>query len=568
MNRARPFLIPVLLVLIAGGVYLQTLSFGFVGDDPRQIVLAQSRFTWDQVPGYFTTDVWSYVERVKGSYYRPVFLVWLLINYQLFGLNPALWHASTVAMHILATLLLFVLARRLSGDALLAGIAALLFAVHPAHVEGVAWISGVTEPLLAVLSIGSVLCQIQARQNPARSRWWSSAAVALFALDGFSKETAIVLPLILFADQWLFGSDNKEDKKTRARTALRSMLPYLQVTVVYVAARIFALGRFGQAWPWPRRAMVETIPSAAFFYLRHLLWPWKLGLFYQVAPVTSPGLMNFAVPLVICLAALALLVWISRRDKIAAFFVVLLVVPLLPVLDVANFSSQDFVHDRYLYLPSAGLCVLVAIALRRLPRIGIQAALVLPVAALLAWITVHESRFWIDDDTLERRSLEISPDSVVAARTYAGTLVVTERYPEALPVLLRVAAVFPKDPDVMYALAVCHFRLNDFEGAAIDLRRVIELEPDHPHAHLLLGMAEVQMGHLDAAEADMREALRVRPRASAQYSGYHAELGRLLEQKGDLRGALAEYEAELKENQDPSILDRVQAIREKLGPLR
>jgi tetratricopeptide (TPR) repeat protein len=565
LNRARTFLIPALLVLIGAGVYLQTLSFGFVGDDPRQIVMAQSRFTWDQVPGYFTTDVWSYVERVKGSYYRPVFLVWLLINYQLFGLNPALWHASTVAMHILATLLLFVLARRLSGDALLAGIAALLFVVHPAHVEGVAWISGVTEPLLAVLSIGAILCQIQARENPARSRWWNSAAVALFALDGFSKETAIVLPLILFADQWLYGV---AEKKARTLAALRSMLPYLQVTVVYVAARIFALGRFGQVWPWPRRAMLETIPSAALFYLRHLLWPWKLGMFYQIAPVTSPGLMNFAVPVLLCLAALGLLAWIALRDRVVAFFVALLVVPLLPVLDIANFSPQDFVHDRYLYLPSAGLCVLAAIALRRLPRAGMQVAIVLPVAALLAWTTVRESRFWIDDDTMERHSLEVAPDSVVAARAYAGTLVVSERYPEALPVLLRVAAVFPKDPDVMYALGVCHYRLGDFEGAAIDLRRVIALEPDHPHAHLLLGMAEAQMGHLDAAEADMREALRIRPRTSAQYSGYHAELGSLLERKGDLRGALAEYEAELKENQDPSVLDRAQAVREKLGSVR
>ena len=136
-------------------------------DDARQIEMMESRFTWSQIPSYFTTDVWSYVNRESANYYRPVFLLWLMLNYQTLGLDHAAWHASAVLAHALATLLLFFLARRLTGDETAAAIAALIFGVHPVHVEGVAWVSGATEPLWAMLFFATLLLFV-ARQETAR----------------------------------------------------------------------------------------------------------------------------------------------------------------------------------------------------------------------------------------------------------------------------------------------------------------------------------------------------------------------------------------------------------------
>src|SRR6266542_1146612 len=119
-----------------------------------------ARLQWHSLPGYFKTDIWSPIGFMRTNYYRPVFLTWLMLNYQLFGVNAMLWHASAIVCHLAATLLFYFLARRLVGDPRLAGFAALLFGVHPVHVETVAWVSGATEPLFAVFALGTILCHV------------------------------------------------------------------------------------------------------------------------------------------------------------------------------------------------------------------------------------------------------------------------------------------------------------------------------------------------------------------------------------------------------------------------
>src|SRR3977135_1200121 len=127
--------IPFAVLAVTAAVYLPALTFAFVRDNTQQIVWGQPNFTWRAVPTYFTKDVWSYTARERTNYYRPVFLMWLMINSKLIGLNTALWHLGAILAHLAATLLFYFLARRLVGDPLVAAVAALLFGVHPAHVE-------------------------------------------------------------------------------------------------------------------------------------------------------------------------------------------------------------------------------------------------------------------------------------------------------------------------------------------------------------------------------------------------------------------------------------------------
>src|ERR1700722_14817207 len=93
-GEMKRFAIPALLAAASVAVYLPTLKFDFVMDDARQIEMMESRFTWSQIPSYFTTDVWSYVDNRTANYYRPIFVVWMMLTYQLFGLSHALWHAT------------------------------------------------------------------------------------------------------------------------------------------------------------------------------------------------------------------------------------------------------------------------------------------------------------------------------------------------------------------------------------------------------------------------------------------------------------------------------------------
>src|SRR5438067_6971747 len=130
--------IPLLALAVTSAVYLPVLAYEFVSDDTQQIVWSQRYFTWRALPHYFTTDVWGHLTVIHTNYYRPIFLVWLMLNYKLLGLETALWHLSAIAAHLGATLMFYFVVRRLVGDRMVAGTAALLFGVHPVHVEAVA----------------------------------------------------------------------------------------------------------------------------------------------------------------------------------------------------------------------------------------------------------------------------------------------------------------------------------------------------------------------------------------------------------------------------------------------
>jgi tetratricopeptide (TPR) repeat protein len=549
---------------VAAAVYAPTLSYDFVYDDTTQIEMAQSRFTWSQVPDYFTTDVWKYTSNTPGNYYRPVFLVWLMLNFQVFGLAAAAWHATTIAMHVLATLLVYMLAWKLIRDPLIAGTSALLFGVHTVHVEAVAWISGVTEPLFAVLSLGMLVAYIEWRER--HDSRWRIISVALFALAIFAKETAIVLPLMVLAYEWIFGAA-KCSWPARLRDTFGRVLPFLQIAIAYLGVRLLVLGAISpRIAQWRLATIVLTLPEVTWFYIRELIWPTRLGMFHDLFPVRRDTLADFFIPGLIVAPWAAVAAWLWKRRDAAAFACALLIVPLLPVLNLRVFGFVDFVHDRYLYLPSAGLCILIAIGLSSIVSARGTVVVAVLTAPLLCWLTIRECRYWENNLTLGEHLMEVAPNNKLSVSAYAGALVLAERWVDALPILKQEAAKRPLDDSILYMEAVCQQSLGVWSEAIQNLHRVLELDPDHPHARMLLGMSEEGAGYLDQAEADMREAIRRRPRASAQYRSYHANLAGVLEKKGDLKGAIAEYEAELAENPDEAaILQKLAALRGKIS---
>jgi tetratricopeptide (TPR) repeat protein len=571
-------LIPAAILLVTALLYLPTLKFPFVFDDSRQIDMSQSRFTWSSLPGYFTDDVWSYAEGQKGNYYRPIFLVWLLVNFQAYGLSYPLWHATTVGMHLLATLLVFLLARRLTGELALAAIAALLFGIHPVHVESVAWISGVTDPLLAVLFLGALLCYLRAREaaEPRQVFLWRSASVALFALAVFSKEAGIVLPALVAIHAWLFPKPTADSRKKRIREAFLASLPYLQVTVVYLAMRLIALGGrlTSSHGEWPLPVMLYTWPKVAWFYLRQLIWPVHLSVFHSLLWVLRPGRVVFLLGLLVAGAMAWWVVKIAARRPRFGFLMALAALPLLPAFALNAFSTTDFVHDRYLYLPSAGFLILAVLGAQRAlegwpqPRakIVVVAVALVIVSAPLVYLTLRDSQYWRGEATLASRCLELYPENSMALHMRESALYLEGRCEENLQAQQRMIEQSPRNWRLRAGIGGCLMASGNWSEAASQFRSFAELQPGDPRAYLLLGITETELGELDQAEIHLRHALKLRPRASLQYSGYHYALGSVLERKGDLAGALAEYDAELDENPGlETVLDRALAIRRKLN---
>jgi tetratricopeptide (TPR) repeat protein len=558
-NRQRVVVLAVIL-LTSLAVYLPALRYQFVFDDPDQIVNNRAVHSASSIPRFFTSDVSPHASADEvGNFYRPVFLLWLLANYKVGGLNPVWWHATSLGMHLLATLLVYLLAFRLTRDELLAGGSALLFGLHPVHIEAVAWISGVTEPLLAVFFLASFLCFIKSRERPnelkSQRRGWLLASLGLYILALLEKETAIILPVLIFSHVWLFESSGageaSESKKPPGRfRAIASALPYFGLTAVYLVARFLALKGLGHTiTPLSLKTIVLTWPSVLLFYFRLLVWPIGLSAFYDTPYVTSLSVRDFILPaLAIAGIVVALYFW-SRRSRLVAFFCIWMALPILPLFNLSVFKDGEIAHDRYLYLPSVGFCILVAFAVRHF-RFGAtrihglrvtQMFIFLGLACFLGAATWSQQTIWASDLSLSSRGVAIAPRNVMAANNLGKELALRGDYNSAIPLFRRVLDRRPRYWLANFNLGYVYYRVGNLPEAERYLRKAIEIDANEAAEQRFLGYTLLEMGRAGEAETILRRAIALREDAPNQ----HFILGTILKQKGDFDGALREFKLEL-----------------------
>ncbi len=503
------------LVLLATFlVYAGTLQFDFVYDDLGQIVANPAVQSWKFFPLYFRANVWMQQFAI-GNYYRPLFLTWFLINHTLFGLHPAFWHFTTVVLHLGVTGLVFVLAMRLTRDRRIALIAALLFGLHPIHLETVAWISGVTDSLMALLLIPAFLSYLNYCETH-RVRWLA-ACLALYALALMAKETAIVLPALVVAYECLYV-DAARRWSERVRALALPVLCFVVVTSVYLVARSNALhGVAHKTVNMPLGVAALTVPSALAWYLKLLVAPVGLSVFYDTPYVTHVSLKYFILPVLGIVLAAGLLIWWWRRTRspLVAFASVWMLLPILPLLNLTVLPMGDFIHDRYLYLPSVGLVLLVATALGSIDSREIMGSPAGQVAAIalacvLAFGTVAQSVPWANDVVLYYHGMQVAPNNDLPRNKLAATFVQRGMYEQGIK-LYQV--VLQYDPDFWYAnyrMGYAQYMTGHYPEAERYLSRATELHGS-PDEFYYLGLAQVKLGHEEAAGKSLTEAVRLQP---------------------------------------------------------
>ena len=465
---SQPGVLETILLALVFIVYSATLAFGFVYDDRPVFVDNPLVHAWRYVPSYFSTHFGSQLAEANATYYRPVFLLWFRLIHSLAGLHPALWHLSSVCVHVAVTYLVFLLAWRLTGDRWTAWIAALLYGLHPVHVESVAWISGVADPLLAVFFLGSLLAYLRRRQ-PGGSAAWLAASLLLYAMALLQKEVAIVLPALVFTYVVLFAPRD-ERWGLKLRSAVVAVFSFLALTALYLLARSRALhGMVRIITPISVKTMILTWPSLLWFYLKLLVYPARLSPFYDARYVTRPGLQDFVLPLAGVLAAAGLIwFWARRspaRSRAISYACALLVLPLLPALYIRVFNYSDHAHDRYLYLPSVGFVILCALAIRQLRPVKLQVATAGVAAAILLAGTLTQQLNWASDLLLYTRGVSIAPGNSVARNNLGNALLERGQYPDAVAVYQQVLKQDPNFWMATYNLGYVSYRLHKFEDA-------------------------------------------------------------------------------------------------------
>lgn len=490
---------PAILVLTLGLLtlllYLGTLSFQFVWDDIPLIVHNSVIRSWN-LPAAFANDLWHNMANAP-RYYRPVLVVWFMLNYSISNLHSWGWHLALILVHIAAVLGVFALARKLGLEYWTAALAALIFAFHPVHVECVAWVCS-SDTLASVFFILSLVAFLRSREHQ-EPRWliWRAASLLLLGGALLTKEVAATFtPVIALCV--LLRVPRESSLKAGVRQSLIVALPYALLTAGYLLVRGIVLRHLSA--PSVSRTllihMAETWPAMLCGYLRLLLYPVRLSGIYNLPYVHVLGVKNFVLPLlIVCGAAWGIWYW-SRRtaDPVVSFAGLWILITLAPVLYTINFRPSDFIHDRYLYLPSVGFAILVAKAIRLLPRFRrmrmytLQATVATVLALAYGGATYAYEVYWSSDLLLFYRAHTISPQSDFAAVELARELARLGRYQRAIDVLTELvqhpsnaASGYP--PYYLdYLLGDAYLRMGDKAKARELLEESDALSPRTPDA--------------------------------------------------------------------------------------
>ncbi len=540
--------------------YAATLGFGFVFDDHGLIENNGALRSWRYFPSYFTSHIWSFrYPHLLANYYRPFFLTWLRVNYILFGLRPWGWHLTSVLTHVAVTCLVYWLVVRLARDGWVAGVAALVFALHPVQAEAVSDITSVQEPLSTFFLLAGVLAWLHMRE-PARQRTSLACALACYAGALLSKESGLMfLPLLAVLEGTLPapGSSTRTVPQ-RVRDFLAAVIPFLGITLLYIALRIWALKGFAHTvTPVALRTEIFTIPSVLLFYSRMLVWPLDLACYYDTPYISTPSLGGFVLPGAMVLGVIAALgFWYARtrrhapgEARLVAFATLWMAVAIVPVLNFRLLPEGEIAHDRYLYLPLLGVALWVGLGLRQASRLGARfqrrpiwgLAGVVLLALLLGFAALRQSLYWSDDLTLNYRAHLIAPRNVYATTSLAAAAAQVGKVEAAMALYQQALAARPDFWRANVNLAYIYYAHGNFQEASGYFQRACAADPTDGDQFLYLGMSLLRVGQPGEAEKAVRTALLVRPNGV----NYHLGLGMVLMQEGKLEEARQELEKDL-----------------------
>lgn len=475
MRRSWLLALGVMLAALVG--YGGTLLHDFVWDDVVLIHRSYNLHDWSALPATLGTHFWAESQE-RSLYYRPLITLTFFLDLKLWGLNPFGFHLTNVLAHLVTSLCVLWLARRLTGDDVAGFAAGALFAVHPLHTESVAFISGRTDIFATLFFLLALLGYARWRAGDRLPTY--AASLTMFALALASKEVAVTLPLILALYDWERG-----DLRTlrAAASALPRYAPYGLVLGLYWVARLAVIGHGAIPDATSLQGLttrVLTTLKIAGWYVALTVVPYPPNAYYWIDPVTLPPDLFWWLAVLTLGAGLALTALAAVRAPTLAvgalwFWVTLVPFTAINVLPLANLIMAE----RFLYLPTVGFCLILGVGvsrlvgtvdlrttqLRRGPALAFT-ALLLCYVLLGLW----RNEDWKDDYRLFLKMVETSPDA-------------------PLP---RINLAFSQIPR------------GEIEAAHGHLKKAVELAPRNARALVGLGLTETILGDREAA---LRHAL-------------------------------------------------------------
>lgn len=547
-ERSHDVLICLALLLATLAVYSRVRSFDFVNYDDREYVSENSR-----VQAGLTSEgfVWAFTSVYDGNW---IPLTWLshMTDCQLFGLRSGPHHLINVLLHALSTLLLFVLLKQLTGSRWRSAFVAFLFALHPLHVESVAWVTERKDVLCAFFWFLTMWGYVRYVERPRLGRYL--LVVVSFCLGLMSKSMIITLPFaLLLLDVWPLrrlqvgrtappakskpGARSSAAPQPTVAGLLREKAPLFTLSAGMAVVTFVAQRRGGAVVPLQSIPLGTRLENALVSYIAYIaktLWPTRLAAFYP-HPVALPAWQVIAAGMAI--AGMSVLALRSARRfpyvLVGWFWYLGTLVPVIGFVQVGMQARAD----RYTYIPSVGILLIlawgVADVFARWPRSkAVLAGLSAAVCATCLILTWHQIQYWKDSVSLFQHALDVTADNHVAHNGLGVALEEQGRIDEAVLHYQDAIRIRPAYPEAYANLGEAYLRLGRTEDAITQLTQANRLNPRSPEAHISLGIALNTLGKTDDAITELLEAVRISPdSANAHYNlgRFYAGMGRLPE---------------------------------------
>ena len=515
----------VLLVAACLAVFAPVRHFDFVSWDDGQYVTQNPNV----VSGLTGPGVWWALTASGGYYWHP--LTWLshMLDVQLYGLAPGAHHLTGLLLHVLATLLLFGALRRLTGDTLPSAVAAGLFALHPLHVESVAWIAERKDVLSAVFWMATLWAYARFAEQPRPRRYL--LVVMLFACGLMAKPMVVMLPaVLLLLDVWPLARLSL-DSMPAARANLRALV-YEKLPLVAMSAASAAITFAGQASGGAVRSTaripvvlrVENALVSTITYLGKTLWPSGLAAYYPY-PRAMPGWKAWSAAAV--LLALSFGVWQARRTRpyllVGWLWFLLTLVPVIGLVQVGDQAMAD----RFTYLPLVGIFMAAVWAAndaaRGRPRVQVALAGCAGLVLVCCGVAARQQvQFWQDSASLWTRAAAVTRDNERAHANLAALLEQQGRRPEAAEHYAEAARILALDAQAAgvapVAAAVMHnqagillMQERRVPDATREFAAAVGQKPADPDYRHNLAVALDEQGRGAEAVAEHLEVARLRP---------------------------------------------------------
>lgn len=524
-----PMGIALLVACITFVIYLPALQNGFVGYwDDKTLVSTQNIKSLD------LQFWWWAINDVSTGLWYPMLWLSLAIDYAIWALNPMGYHFTNIILHTVNTFLIFILILQLlrhanytkdnlSKKAITVGtVTSLLFGIHPLHVESVAWVSERKDVLYAFFFLSSILAYLRYVSLSSRKFNYYIFCLIFFILALMSKPMAISLPIVLLI------LDFYPLKRLTARNmkpVLIEKLPFILLSLMLSVITV---------WGHPLKGGLQTLEiytlstritlaiHAYVFYMTKILLPFNLAPLYppplRIDSFTFEYIWPFAAITVITVSSIQLI----KRNRVFLATWLYYIVTLAPVIGVLQTGVQ-VVADRYTYLPSLGLFLLIGLgvssAFERCSKRTIQISTIVALSFVLFILgvkTVKQIAIWHDPITLWFYEIKLFPNSYIAHNNRGAAYRDEGWLLEAKEEFQTAIKLNPSYAPSHNNLGAIYYLQGEFDAAIQEFKTAIRLNPNYDKARYNLGKVYLKKGLTDEARIEFEEASKLQPSLPAQ----------------------------------------------------